>query len=98
MDLSENKSSKSKMPWIAVGVVIALIVLGASVYALIMATMPRKAEPTAQTNTAQTKLATKEELKLGLENLDKTLEQEKADRANAQRALDDQVKRIKLSN
>lgn len=98
MDLPENKSSNSKTLWIIVGVIVALIVLGASVYAVIMATMPKQ-EPANQTsNTSKQDAVTQEELELGLKDLNKTMEQEKTDRENAQRALDDQVKRIKLSN
>lgn len=97
MDLQEEKSSKPKMMWIVIGVVIALIVLGASVYALIMAAAPRKAEQTNQP-TSQEKPVSVEEVRLGLDDLGKTLDQEKIDRDNAQKALDEKVNRIKLSN
>lgn len=98
MDLQEEKSSKPKMMWIIVGVVIALIVLGASVYALIMAAAPRKAEQTNQPTTSQEKPVSVEEVRLGLDDLGKTMDQEKIDRDNAQKALDEKVNRIKLSN
>lgn len=97
MDLPENKSSNSKTLWIVVGVVVALIILGASIYAVIMATMPKQ-ESANQTTNSKQETVTQEELELGLKDLNKTLEKEKTDRANAQQALDDQVKRIKLSN
>lgn len=96
MDSPEDKSSNSKALWIIIGVVIAFIVLGASVYAVIIATMP-KTKQSNQTNTSQSRV-TQEQLEQGLDNLNKTVEKEKTDRAAAQQALDDQVKRIKLSN
>lgn len=98
MDLQEEKASKSKMVWIIVGVVVALIVLGASVYAIIMAATPRQAEQANQTPNQQTKSVSNEELRLGLDDLGKTIDQEKLDRDNAQKALDEKVNRIKLSN
>ena len=98
MDLQEEKSSKPKMMWIIVGVVIALIILGASVYALIMAAAPRKAEQTNQPTNSQEKPVSAEEVRLGLDDLGKTMDQEKIDRDNAQKALDEKVNRIKLSN
>lgn len=97
MDSPEDKSSNSKALWIIVGVIVAFIVLGASIYAVIVATMP-KAKQSNQTNTSQQAPVTKAQLEKGLEDLNKTVEKEKTDRAAAQQALDDQVKRIKLSN
>lgn len=96
MDSPEDKSSNSKALWIIVGVVVAFIVLGASVYAVIMATMPKP--KSNQTNTSQQTPVTQEQLEKGLAELNKTVEKEKTDRAAAQQALDDQVKRVKLSN
>lgn len=97
MDLPEKKSSKSKTVWIVVGVVIALIVLAGSVYAVIMATMPRQ-ESNNDQNTNTQRSVSDEDLRLGLDDLNKTIEQDKTDRENAQKALDDQVNRIKLAN
>lgn len=96
MDLPENKSSKSKVTWIIVGVVVALIVLGGSIYAIIMAAMPRQATD-ADKGPVKTREITNEQLRSGLDEFNATMKREETDRKAAQSAFDD-TKRIKLSN
>lgn len=95
MDLPENKSSKSKVTWIVVGVAVALIVLGGSIYAIIMAAMPRQATESDQKQT-QSREVTTEELRTGLDEFNTTMKQEETDRKAVQASLDD-TKRIKLA-
>lgn len=98
MDSPEDKTSNSRALWIIVGVIIALVVLGASVYAVIIATMPKQKQSNQTQTTSQQAPVTNEQLTTGLSEFSKTVDQQQKDRESAQQALDDQVKRVKLSN
>ena len=91
MDAPESKSSNSKVTWIVVGIIAALVVLGISVYAIIMAAMPRQATPNQTNNTTSSKV-TNEQLRSGLDDFNKTLEQEKLATHHARQQNDSTTK------
>lgn len=97
MDQSENKS-KTRLALIIVGVIAVLAILGGAVYALILANQPKPAANEDKKPAVVKPVPTTEEFSKGIDELKQTAETEKTQRAKAQAALDDQLKRTKLSN
>lgn len=97
MDLQGKKSSQSKKMWIIIGAFIALVVLGAAAYAVMTATMPKKQETTNNT-AVRSEAEIKKDIFRAKDKLDKAIEQDKVDHQAVQDAIDDHVKRVKLTN
>ena len=95
MNQTENKST-TRIGLIVVGIIVVLTILGGAVYALIQANQPKPAD--SDNKSVSTSVPTADEIDEGLKQVKATAEAEKADRKKAKALINDQLKRIKLSN
>lgn len=94
MDFSNKNLSKSKGPWIVVGLVVAFVALALSIYAVWMVAMPKEEPADASTETS----ITQQELEAGLDEYGSSIDKLKGEAESTQKALDEQLNRIQLSN
>ncbi len=93
-----EKKSKTRLVLIILGVVVVLAILGGAGYAIYQTVQP-KASP--QTNTTKSTVrppVPPEVLNQGLTKLNETMKQEAINHQKAKDSVNDQSKRIKLTN